>query len=187
MYIFQSSFSACHLPMSCVAFWFCFLLGLFFNRRYWIIAALLFQPRVETKPEAQSQPPRVREQRPRERPGFPPRGPRPGQLMELCGAGWEWWLLEGSCCNCTVFDWSWTVHSYRLQLEVWKMILNLNWELIWYRVEVFPVLCSTEFFFNSQSTCLCAGIPSVWFSTIPKRYSRNIFFPCALIFVECWK
>ncbi|NWI69117.1 G3BP2 protein, partial [Todus mexicanus] len=36
-------------------------------------------PRVETKPEAQSQPPRVREQRPRERPGFPPRGPRPGR------------------------------------------------------------------------------------------------------------
>ncbi|XP_067413086.1 ras GTPase-activating protein-binding protein 2 isoform X2 [Emydura macquarii macquarii] len=37
------------------------------------------KPRVETKPEAQSQPPRVREQRPRERPGFPPRGPRPGR------------------------------------------------------------------------------------------------------------
>lgn len=29
--------------------------------------------------EVQSQPPRVREQRPRERPGFPPRGPRPGR------------------------------------------------------------------------------------------------------------
>ncbi|XP_050800988.1 ras GTPase-activating protein-binding protein 2 isoform X2 [Gopherus flavomarginatus] len=37
------------------------------------------KPRVETKPEAQSQPPRVREQRPRERLGFPPRGPRPGR------------------------------------------------------------------------------------------------------------
>uniref|UniRef100_A0A8D0GP53 Ras GTPase-activating protein-binding protein 2 n=1 Tax=Sphenodon punctatus TaxID=8508 RepID=A0A8D0GP53_SPHPU len=37
------------------------------------------KPRVETKPETQSQPPRVREQRPRERPGFPPRGPRPGR------------------------------------------------------------------------------------------------------------
>ncbi|XP_057237794.1 ras GTPase-activating protein-binding protein 2 isoform X2 [Malurus melanocephalus] len=37
------------------------------------------KPRVESKPEAQSQPPRVREQRPRERPGFPPRGPRPGR------------------------------------------------------------------------------------------------------------
>uniref|UniRef100_A0A8C0IE64 Ras GTPase-activating protein-binding protein 2 n=1 Tax=Bubo bubo TaxID=30461 RepID=A0A8C0IE64_BUBBB len=37
------------------------------------------KPRVETKPEAQSQPPRVREQRPRERPGFPSRGPRPGR------------------------------------------------------------------------------------------------------------
>ncbi|XP_062478006.1 ras GTPase-activating protein-binding protein 2 isoform X2 [Pezoporus occidentalis] len=37
------------------------------------------KPRVETKPEAQSQPPRAREQRPRERPGFPPRGPRPGR------------------------------------------------------------------------------------------------------------
>ncbi|XP_063193322.1 ras GTPase-activating protein-binding protein 2 isoform X2 [Chroicocephalus ridibundus] len=37
------------------------------------------KPRVETKPEAQSQPPRVREQHPRERPGFPPRGPRPGR------------------------------------------------------------------------------------------------------------
>ncbi|XP_075785469.1 ras GTPase-activating protein-binding protein 2 isoform X2 [Pelodiscus sinensis] len=37
------------------------------------------KPRVETKPEAQSQPTRVREQRPRERPGFPPRGPRPGR------------------------------------------------------------------------------------------------------------
>lgn len=37
------------------------------------------KPRVETKPEVQSQPPRVREQRPRERPGFPPRGPRPGR------------------------------------------------------------------------------------------------------------
>ncbi|XP_063156435.1 ras GTPase-activating protein-binding protein 2 isoform X2 [Candoia aspera] len=35
--------------------------------------------RVETKPENQSQPPRVREQRPRERPGFPSRGPRPGR------------------------------------------------------------------------------------------------------------
>nr|XP_016849983.1 PREDICTED: ras GTPase-activating protein-binding protein 2 isoform X2 [Anolis carolinensis] len=35
--------------------------------------------RVETKPETQSQPPRVREQRPRERPGFPSRGPRPGR------------------------------------------------------------------------------------------------------------
>ncbi|NXS01324.1 G3BP2 protein, partial [Oxylabes madagascariensis] len=40
---------------------------------------LKIQPLVETKPEAQSQPPRVREQRPRERPGFPPRGPRPGR------------------------------------------------------------------------------------------------------------
>nr|KAF6392029.1 G3BP stress granule assembly factor 2 [Pipistrellus kuhlii] len=37
------------------------------------------KPRVEAKPEVQSQPPRVREQRPRERPGFPPRGPRPGR------------------------------------------------------------------------------------------------------------
>ncbi|XP_053115599.1 ras GTPase-activating protein-binding protein 2 isoform X2 [Hemicordylus capensis] len=35
--------------------------------------------RVETKPETQSQPPRVREQRLRERPGFPSRGPRPGR------------------------------------------------------------------------------------------------------------
>ncbi|XP_066483343.1 ras GTPase-activating protein-binding protein 2 isoform X3 [Tiliqua scincoides] len=35
--------------------------------------------RVEVKPETQSQPPRVREQRPRERPGFPSRGPRPGR------------------------------------------------------------------------------------------------------------
>nr|XP_056713274.1 ras GTPase-activating protein-binding protein 2 isoform X2 [Euleptes europaea] len=35
--------------------------------------------RVETKPETQSQPLRVREQRPRERPGFPSRGPRPGR------------------------------------------------------------------------------------------------------------
>ena len=34
---------------------------------------------MEAKPEVQSQPPRVREQRPRERPGFPPRGPRPGR------------------------------------------------------------------------------------------------------------
>uniref|UniRef100_A0A8V0XGR2 G3BP stress granule assembly factor 2 n=1 Tax=Gallus gallus TaxID=9031 RepID=A0A8V0XGR2_CHICK len=41
------------------------------------VKAPVSQPRVETKPEAQSQPPRVREQRPRERPGFPPRGPRP--------------------------------------------------------------------------------------------------------------
>lgn len=37
------------------------------------------KPRVDAKPEVQSQPPRVREQRPRERPGFPPRGPRPGR------------------------------------------------------------------------------------------------------------
>uniref|UniRef100_A0A8C9G1F7 Ras GTPase-activating protein-binding protein 2 n=1 Tax=Pavo cristatus TaxID=9049 RepID=A0A8C9G1F7_PAVCR len=43
------------------------------------VKAPVSQPRVETKPEAQSQPPRVREQRPRERPGFPPRGPRPGR------------------------------------------------------------------------------------------------------------
>uniref|UniRef100_A0A8D0KFZ3 Ras GTPase-activating protein-binding protein 2 n=1 Tax=Salvator merianae TaxID=96440 RepID=A0A8D0KFZ3_SALMN len=35
--------------------------------------------RVEAKPETQSQPARVREQRPRERPGFPTRGPRPGR------------------------------------------------------------------------------------------------------------
>ncbi|KAM3823387.1 ras GTPase-activating protein-binding protein 2 isoform 2-T2 [Vipera latastei] len=35
--------------------------------------------RVETKSENQSQSPRVREQRPRERPGFPSRGPRPGR------------------------------------------------------------------------------------------------------------
>ncbi|XP_048366599.1 ras GTPase-activating protein-binding protein 2 isoform X3 [Sphaerodactylus townsendi] len=35
--------------------------------------------RVETKPETQSQPLRVREQRPRERPGFPLRGPRAGR------------------------------------------------------------------------------------------------------------
>ncbi|XP_060273227.1 ras GTPase-activating protein-binding protein 2 isoform X4 [Ovis aries] len=43
------------------------------------------KPRVEAKPEVQSQPPRVREQRPRERPGFPPRGPRPGfgNVVEL--------------------------------------------------------------------------------------------------------
>uniref|UniRef100_A0A2K6R1G6 G3BP stress granule assembly factor 2 n=1 Tax=Rhinopithecus roxellana TaxID=61622 RepID=A0A2K6R1G6_RHIRO len=43
------------------------------------VKAPVSQPRVETKPEVQSQPPRVREQRPRERPGFPPRGPRPGR------------------------------------------------------------------------------------------------------------
>ncbi|NWI97532.1 G3BP2 protein, partial [Pitta sordida] len=43
------------------------------------VKAPVSQPRVETKPEAQSQPPRVREQRPRERPGFPSRGPRPGR------------------------------------------------------------------------------------------------------------
>ncbi|XP_026535673.1 ras GTPase-activating protein-binding protein 2 isoform X4 [Notechis scutatus] len=35
--------------------------------------------RIETKSENQSQSPRVREQRPRERPGFPSRGPRPGR------------------------------------------------------------------------------------------------------------
>ncbi|XP_039187355.1 ras GTPase-activating protein-binding protein 2 isoform X3 [Crotalus tigris] len=35
--------------------------------------------RVETKSENQSQSPRVREQRPRERPGFPSRGPRPAR------------------------------------------------------------------------------------------------------------
>ncbi|XP_004280242.1 ras GTPase-activating protein-binding protein 2 isoform X1 [Orcinus orca] len=43
------------------------------------VKAPVSQPRVEAKPEVQSQPPRVREQRPRERPGFPPRGPRPGR------------------------------------------------------------------------------------------------------------
>ncbi|XP_030046517.1 ras GTPase-activating protein-binding protein 2 isoform X2 [Microcaecilia unicolor] len=37
------------------------------------------KPRVESKPETQAQPPRVREQRPRERPSFPPRGLRPGR------------------------------------------------------------------------------------------------------------
>ncbi|XP_013923692.1 PREDICTED: ras GTPase-activating protein-binding protein 2 isoform X3 [Thamnophis sirtalis] len=37
------------------------------------------QQRIETKSENQSQSPRVREQRPRERPGFPSRGPRPGR------------------------------------------------------------------------------------------------------------
>nr|XP_042141358.1 ras GTPase-activating protein-binding protein 2 [Peromyscus maniculatus bairdii] len=43
------------------------------------VKAPVSQPRVDAKPEVQSQPPRVREQRPRERPGFPPRGPRPGR------------------------------------------------------------------------------------------------------------
>uniref|UniRef100_A0A2I3HE66 G3BP stress granule assembly factor 2 n=1 Tax=Nomascus leucogenys TaxID=61853 RepID=A0A2I3HE66_NOMLE len=43
------------------------------------VKAPVSQPRVEAKPEVQSQQPRVREQRPRERPGFPPRGPRPGR------------------------------------------------------------------------------------------------------------
>ncbi|XP_036269426.1 ras GTPase-activating protein-binding protein 2 isoform X3 [Pipistrellus kuhlii] len=49
------------------------------------VKAPVSQPRVEAKPEVQSQPPRVREQRPRERPGFPPRGPRPGfgNVVEL--------------------------------------------------------------------------------------------------------
>nr|XP_033816324.1 ras GTPase-activating protein-binding protein 2 isoform X2 [Geotrypetes seraphini] len=37
------------------------------------------KPRVESKPETQAQSPRVREQRPRERPSFPPRGLRPGR------------------------------------------------------------------------------------------------------------
>ncbi|NXP48652.1 G3BP2 protein, partial [Heliornis fulica] len=54
------------------------------------VKAPISQPRVETKPEAQSQPPRVREQRPRERPGFPPRGPRPGQGVVWCRAGGVW-------------------------------------------------------------------------------------------------
>lgn len=105
MCILQSLCCACHLPVSCVVLFFVVLLGLFFNTWHLTMCVLLFQPRVETKPEAQSQPPRVREQRPRERPGFPPRGPRPGnvgQLLCLFGASHERHLLWGSglqlCC-----------------------------------------------------------------------------------------
>lgn len=58
------------------------------------VFSLLFQPRVETKPEVQSQPPRVREQRPRERPGFPPRGPRPGESAPLQPSALSTWKLE---------------------------------------------------------------------------------------------
>ncbi|XP_026573074.1 ras GTPase-activating protein-binding protein 2 isoform X3 [Pseudonaja textilis] len=43
------------------------------------VKAQVSQQRIETKSENQSQSPRVREQRPRERPGFPSRGPRPGR------------------------------------------------------------------------------------------------------------
>ncbi|MBN3315648.1 G3BP2 protein, partial [Atractosteus spatula] len=42
-----------------------------------VVKAPASQPRVETKQETQAQPPRVRDQRTRERPGFVPRGPRP--------------------------------------------------------------------------------------------------------------
>ncbi|MEE6461844.1 hypothetical protein FKM82_001426 [Ascaphus truei] len=44
-----------------------------------VIKAPASQQRVESKLESQSQSPRVRDQRPRERPSFQPRGPRPGR------------------------------------------------------------------------------------------------------------
>ncbi|KAM3940392.1 ras GTPase-activating protein-binding protein 2 [Leptodactylus fuscus] len=44
-----------------------------------VIKAAASQTRTESKPETQVQPPRTREQRPRERPAFQPRGPRSGR------------------------------------------------------------------------------------------------------------
>ncbi|KAG9480399.1 hypothetical protein GDO78_012070 [Eleutherodactylus coqui] len=44
-----------------------------------VIKAPASQTRAESKPETQVQPPRTREQRPRERPAFQPRGPRSGR------------------------------------------------------------------------------------------------------------
>ncbi|MEE6461848.1 hypothetical protein FKM82_001426 [Ascaphus truei] len=48
-----------------------------------VIKAPASQQRVESKLESQSQSPRVRDQRPRERPSFQPRGPRPGDMTEV--------------------------------------------------------------------------------------------------------
>ncbi|XP_056424299.1 ras GTPase-activating protein-binding protein 2 isoform X3 [Hyla sarda] len=47
-----------------------------------VIKAPASQTRAESKPETQVQPPRTREQRPRERPTFQPRGPRSGRDTE---------------------------------------------------------------------------------------------------------
>lgn len=90
---------------------------------------LLFQPRVETKPEAQSQPPRVREQRPRERPGFPPRGPRPGEVHQLLlgmGTGGDWLtvtcLLLSPARDVGVCWGSETMHHFQASaLEKWLL------------------------------------------------------------------
>ena len=111
---------------------------------------------MEAKPEVQSQPPRVREQRPRERPGFPPRGPRPGEQPLLWSSAVRMWkvrenwtgkiffnynlfymqiLLVPSCLKAKV---TWYIYSL-------GKTTNFEGEISWHTIETYILKIIREF------------------------------------------